>query len=59
MTAERICSALAQKIRDTEGQCLVAVVGAGHVEGMKKALLSDQQIDLEALLSRPPGRTHE
>lgn len=46
---------LAQKIRDTEGQCLVAVVGAGHVEGMKKALLSDEQIDLDALDQMPTG----
>jgi len=46
---------LAQKIRDTPGDCLVAVVGAGHVEGMKRALLTDEPIDLDRLNEMPKG----
>jgi pheromone shutdown-related protein TraB len=37
---------LAQKIRETKGQKIVAVVGAGHVAGMRAALLSNQPIDM-------------
>lgn len=44
---------LAQKIRDTPGDCLVAVVGAGHVAGMKLALQSDERIDLDRLNEMP------
>ena len=44
---------LAQKIRDTPGDCLVAVVGAGHVAGMKRALQSDERIDLDRLNEMP------
>lgn len=40
---------LAQKIRESKGQKLVAVVGAGHVQGMSEALRSGQEIDLEAI----------
>lgn len=46
---------LAQKILDSEGQTLVAVVGAGHVAGMKRALRSGAQADLKALESIPPS----
>jgi pheromone shutdown protein TraB len=33
---------LAQKMRETEGERVVAVVGAGHVEGMLDALREDR-----------------
>lgn len=45
---------LAQKIRDSEGDKLVAVVGAGHVVGMRRALLENREIDLESLNVIPP-----
>lgn len=49
---------LAQKIRDSEGKTLVAVVGAGHVAGMKAALLRDADTDIAALDEiPPPGKT--
>jgi pheromone shutdown-related protein TraB len=44
---------LAQKIRETPGKRLVVVVGAGHVSGMRAALLSNQAIDM-AEISRIP-----
>ena len=40
---------LAQKIRESEGNKLVAVVGAGHVEGMAKALRTGRDTDLEEI----------
>jgi pheromone shutdown-related protein TraB len=45
---------LAQKIRSTAGDKLVAVVGAGHVEGMRKAILANREIDLEEINTIPP-----
>jgi pheromone shutdown-related protein TraB len=45
---------LAQKIKDSEGKKVVAVVGAGHVAGMKKALAHHEMIDLRAISSVPP-----
>lgn len=45
---------LAQKIREAEGEKIVAVVGAGHVEGMLAALESDEKPDLEAINEIPP-----
>jgi pheromone shutdown-related protein TraB len=45
---------LSRRILDTEGRKLVAVVGAGHVEGMKQALEDDRTTDLEALCEIPP-----
>ncbi len=45
---------LAQRIRETEGQRLVAVVGAGHVKGMLAALRAGREVDLEALSHVPP-----
>jgi pheromone shutdown-related protein TraB len=44
---------LAQKIRESKGDKLVAVVGAGHIEGMCKALRSGQDIDVEAISGIP------
>ena len=40
---------LSQRIRETEGQRIVAVVGAGHVEGMRAALTAGRDADLAAL----------
>lgn len=45
---------LAQKIRDTEGRRVVAVVGAGHVAGMRTALEGEPEPDLGALDTVPP-----
>jgi pheromone shutdown-related protein TraB len=45
---------LAQKIRSSSGEKLVAVVGAGHVEGMHKAILADREIDLDGINTVPP-----
>jgi pheromone shutdown-related protein TraB len=44
---------LAQKIRETEGKKIVAVVGAGHVVGMRAALLSNEPVDMEAIMRIP------
>ncbi len=48
---------LARRIRETEGQRVVAVVGAGHVEGMRRALEEQREIDLHALETVPPVST--
>jgi pheromone shutdown-related protein TraB len=45
---------LAQRIRETSGEKVVAVVGAGHVEGMVGALRSGEPVDLEELGAIPP-----
>ncbi len=42
-------SYLAQRIRECAGDTIVAVVGAGHVEGMRRALLAGDEVDLEEL----------
>ncbi|PID40027.1 MAG: conjugal transfer protein TraB, partial [Proteobacteria bacterium] len=43
---------LAEKVRTAPGESIVAVVGAGHVPGMKRCW--DRPIDLDALESLPP-----
>jgi pheromone shutdown-related protein TraB len=45
---------LSHKIRGAPGQRVVAVVGAGHLEGIKKALLESREADLEELSRIPP-----
>jgi len=45
---------LAQKIRETPGRRIVAVVGAGHVAGMTRAIEGHQEIDLTAIEEIPP-----
>jgi len=45
---------LAQKIQETAGQRLVAVVGAGHVQGILEALRQGRQQDLSELEQIPP-----
>ncbi|MDH5671509.1 MAG: TraB/GumN family protein [Myxococcales bacterium] len=45
---------LAAKIGATEGNTVVAVVGAGHVAGMVEVLKNRQPVDLQALDTIPP-----
>ncbi len=45
---------LATKVRQSEGDHLVAVVGAGHLKGMIERLESGKEADLEALDVIPP-----
>lgn len=45
---------LAEKIKSSRGQKLVAVVGAGHVEGIKRSLAVDQQHKMEEITTIPP-----
>jgi pheromone shutdown-related protein TraB len=44
---------LAQKIRESEGSRLVAVVGAGHLEGMIRAIEANQDVDIEKIEEIP------
>jgi len=45
---------LAQRIRETGGRRILAVVGAGHVAGMRRALEEDGSADLAVLETLPP-----
>jgi pheromone shutdown-related protein TraB len=45
---------LAQKIREAPGRRVVAVVGAGHVAGMRRALEQSGDIDVTGLEEIPP-----
>ncbi len=45
---------LAHKIRETPGRRIVAVVGAGHVEGMSRALHAPPALDLSEVETVPP-----
>jgi len=45
---------LAQKIREAEGEKIVAVVGAGHVQGISAALNNGQSRDLAEIEKIPP-----
>ncbi|PID43418.1 MAG: conjugal transfer protein TraB [Proteobacteria bacterium] len=45
---------LAEKIKETPGKKLVAVVGAGHVEGIKKNISIDNQPCLDEIDTIPP-----
>ncbi len=45
---------LSHRIREASGQKLVAVVGAGHVAGMRRALEESRPVDLHALEQTPP-----
>jgi pheromone shutdown-related protein TraB len=44
---------LAERIRQTPGRRIVAVVGAGHLEGVVRALERDEPVDLAALSTTP------
>jgi pheromone shutdown-related protein TraB len=48
---------LAQKIRETPGDKLVVVVGAGHIAGMREALLSNQAVDMDEITRLPEVAT--
>jgi len=45
---------LAERIRQVPGRRIVAVVGAGHVEGMRRALNQARETDLRLLETVPP-----
>jgi pheromone shutdown-related protein TraB len=45
---------LSHKILQTRGARIVAVVGAGHVEGIRRALLERREVDLESINAIPP-----
>jgi len=45
---------LSEKIKTAEGKRLVAVVGAGHVAGIKRVLFEDHSTELEAISTIPP-----
>jgi pheromone shutdown-related protein TraB len=44
---------LSEKIKAASGQKIVAVVGAGHVAGLKKALLEDRSAQMEEINTIP------
>ena len=44
---------LSHKLRDAEGERIVAVVGAGHLRGIREALLENREIDLEEINAIP------
>ncbi len=46
---------LTQKMRQTDGQKIVAVVGAGHVRGILEALDQDSDKNLEEIETIPPA----
>lgn len=45
---------LSERIKKAEGKRIVAVVGAGHIEGIKKALLEDRNAQIEEISAIPP-----
>ncbi len=45
---------LAEKIKQAQGEKIVAVVGAGHVEGIKTALQEDRSSVMEEINTIPP-----
>ncbi len=45
---------LAEKIKETEGQHIVAIVGAGHVAGITKVIFEDNHKQLDAINIVPP-----
>jgi pheromone shutdown-related protein TraB len=45
---------LGERIKRTPGQRIVAVVGAGHLEGIRRALTEGRGADLDALDTIPP-----
>jgi pheromone shutdown-related protein TraB len=47
---------LTHKILAAEGERVVAVVGAGHVAGIREALLARRPVDIEAISQIPAGR---
>jgi len=45
---------LAEKIKRAKGEKIVAVVGAGHINGVKQALAEDRSSQMEAINTIPP-----
>lgn len=45
---------MAHQLRQVEGRRIVAVMGAAHVEGIRRALLERHPVDLERLTAMPP-----
>jgi pheromone shutdown-related protein TraB len=45
---------LAEKMRRADGRTIVAVVGAGHLEGIKNALTTEREVDLDKINEIPP-----
>ncbi len=45
---------LSERIKKAEGKRIVAVVGAGHIEGIKKALPEDRNAQMEEISTIPP-----
>jgi len=45
---------LSQKMLESTGDRVVAVVGAGHVEGIRRALTERRDVDLDAINTIPP-----
>ncbi|MBU0483330.1 MAG: TraB/GumN family protein [Proteobacteria bacterium] len=45
---------LSEKIKSSEGKTIVAVVGAGHVAGIKKALQEDRSASMAEINTIPP-----
>lgn len=45
---------IAHKTREAPGERVVAVVGAGHLEGIRRALADEREIDVEGLNVIPP-----
>lgn len=45
---------MAEKIKDAPGRRLVAVVGAGHMEGIGRAIMEDNRARMEELCIIPP-----
>ncbi|HER19873.1 MAG TPA: TraB family protein, partial [Chromatiales bacterium] len=46
---------LAEKIRSTSGRRIVAVLGAGHLQGVRRTLESGEKVDIAALDELPPS----
>lgn len=47
---------LTQKMREAPGQRILAVIGAGHVAGIRRALAAPANVDLEEINRIPPIR---
>ena len=45
---------LSERIKKAEGKRIVAVVGAGHIEGIKKALPEDRNAQIDEISAIPP-----
>ncbi len=46
---------LSERLRRSTGRCVVAVVGAGHLDGIERGLVEDREVDLDLLTEMPPA----